>query len=202
MIKTTHPMNSEFIKLSCTAILDSNIKKIEKTYEDYNKNLYKICSKLPQNILYSFFTEGPELLSIHDINVKDLEIGEESIKFDISGFFHSQDKLAVGSLLFTGVSDIKAEFDDSPVTMDYLIELMHNRNLLEVYFDILPNKTYSVDIYSLNEEPFEDGKDDDDFQILHLQFNFQGYSADLEAIAPDIESNENIDAMDTYYTKK
>lgn len=195
-------MNCSFIKLSNTAILDSEINIVEKIYSKYNQALPILLRKLPKNILHSFFHSEPETLTVHDIVVNNIEMDEDTVKFNISGFFHNQEKLAIGSLLFTGVKDIKAEFDDSPVTLDYLHELMQDRALLELYFDVLPNNTYSVDIYSLNEERFEDGKDDDDFQILHLQFKFTGYSADLEAVAKEPEKNEKIDAMDTFDTEE
>lgn len=199
MIKTTHPMNCDFIKLANTAIEDSAVRKVEQVYNDYNKGLPKLIEKLPDNVVYSFF-EGDEQLMAHDITVKgaDFNKEDETLEFNIQSFFHAQDKNAVGSLLFTGVKNLIAEFDDSPVTVDYLLELLEDRDLLEIYFDVLENGKYSIDIYSLSEETYEDEKDDDDFQVLHIQFQFSGFGTNLEAITPEQDDNDNIDAMDTF----
>lgn len=198
MIKTTHPMNCDFIKLSCTALDDAAAQKVTDTYDKYNEVLKTLIPKLSPNISNTFYADGPELIMPNDIIVNDIEIDEDAVKLNIKAFFHNQDMDAQGSLLFSGVSSIQAEFDDSPVTNDYLEELFNDRDILDIIFDILPNGETVVDIYSLNEEPEEYGKDDDDFQILHVQIKFKNFSTDLEATKPAVEKVENIDAMDTF----
>lgn len=198
MITTSHPLNCDFIKLSCTLPNESIALHVTNTYEKYNEALKTTIPQLPENIRTTFYSEEPEALVPHDIRVNSIEIEDDFVKLNINAFFYNKDMEAHGSLLFSGVSNLQAEFDDSPVTNDYLLELFQDRELLDVIVDILPNGELVVDFYSLNEEPFEDGKDDDDFQILQLQFKFKNFSTDLESRNPEPEKVAKIDAMDTF----
>lgn len=183
MIKTTHPISSDFIKEAATCNSDSKIADLAKVFDYYNNELLpKLLTQLPESVKSSFF-EGDEQISCPDTVIVEYEKDEDSVLFNIDTIQYQMNQKSTGKILFTGVEDFKAEFDGSPVTQDYLESIIKNRMIYDVFFDKINDELFILDIYSFNEEEFEDGEDLDDVEILHIQFKFKSFSADLEKVA-------------------
>lgn len=202
MIKTTNPITPDIVFLSVTTSSVTELNRLETIYDNYNNHfLPKILDKVHPEVHEVFF-KSETLISVPETEVTEMEVVDDSLLLKIKTVRYNSetDNLTnlEGTMLFTGVKDLQAEFEGSPTTLDYLVDIIQNRILYDVFFDIktLADGTveHLIDIYSFNEENYENDEDDpdlDDIETLHIQFKFTGFSFNAEIVqSPEDEQQD------------
>lgn len=178
MIKTSHPINAKII-IDSLFPSENKLLFLEPIFNEYNNHYLPQVEKQISPMVKELFLEGYEQISASDTTFKGLEQLDDTMIFNISSIQYQKNTYVEGNILFTNVQDFLAEFDSSPITFDYLMEILPTVLVYDIYLDYNHNNQHIIDIYALEGHTDIDNIDEEDVALLHIQFKFDALSSDL-----------------------